>query len=166
MLWQYTSSLACTSLVFQGQPSHDFCQRSSIFNSKPLPFSSSSELLSITVSFQPRRLQRTKNDSIHFMFRKKRILSPQYLSFPFLPSNRPKANINFVKQSSFPFRVMKRHHLVDVALKRKASPTGRKKTQYSQFPVLSMGASKVCIMKKLPLNNKYQSMFHLTKHST
>lgn len=47
------------------------------------------------------------------------ILSPQHLSFPFLPSNRPKANKNFVKQSPFCFWVMKRHHLVDAALRKR-----------------------------------------------
>lgn len=48
--------------------------------------------------------------------RKQSKLSLQYPSCPVLPSNRPKANVNFVKQSSFPFQVMKRHHLAVVAL--------------------------------------------------
>lgn len=75
-----------------------------------------SELLSITDSLQPQRLERTENDRVHSTFREKRIRSPQYLNFPFLPSNRLKANTTLQREVPLPVWVMKRHHLVDIAL--------------------------------------------------
>lgn len=62
-----------------------------------------SEPVSITVSLQPQRLERTENDRVHSTFREKRIHSPQYLNFSFLPSNRQKANTTLYREIPLPF---------------------------------------------------------------
>lgn len=75
-----------------------------------------SELLSNTVSLQPQRLERTENDRVHSTFREKRIHSTSVSELLISAKQQAESQHNFVKRSSSPFWVMKRHHLVDVAL--------------------------------------------------
>lgn len=164
MLWHDTSSMACMTLVFQSQSFHD--------SANMAQFWFPSHYLSLLVlnfwSSQPvfnhEGWKERRMIAFTLYAGRKRILSPQYLSFPFLPGNRPKANSNFVKQSSFPFWVMKRHHLVDVALRERLHQLAER-ISLQPIPSSVNGSIIVCIMKKVPLNNKYQCMLQLTKHS-
>ena len=127
MLWQYTPSLACTTSVFRGQSFNDSANMAqfwfpSCYASLLVPNFWASQSVSYHKS-------RKDNSIVHFIFKEKRILSPQYPSFPFLPSNRPKANVNFAKRSYFPFLVVRRHHLVD------AAPRGRLHQPAENTPV-------------------------------
>lgn len=117
-----------------------FCQHGPVLISKPLSFSSSSELLSITASFQPRSLERTDNYSVHFIFREKNYTLTSVSELHISARQQAKSQLELCFKVLFPFGWWKGTTLW-MLLWEKGFINWQKEFQYSQFPVLSMETS-------------------------
>lgn len=114
LLWQDISSLICTTTVFQGEYFHDSAYMTQCwFPSHYLSLVWTSEHHSQFATTKAGK-NRERQGSLYIQGEKHTLTSVSELLIS--AKQQAESQHNFVKRSSSPIWVMKRHHLVDVAM--------------------------------------------------